>query len=758
VPAGDQVYTIDDFSRGLLTKPTEIGLTKGAATVAENIRLNSEHGALTKRDPVLLYGTADNTEPITGMHRLYLKTGTKYIVVSHGDEIEYGADSTGTFTKILDLAYPDYRWQFLTWHNICIGTDGMNQPMKWDGASSSATYLGSCLGTDAGSGAGPSGTYTYKVSFYTATYEVIFNVASSAVTVVDNDINLTMIPIGPDTYLGEDVVGRKVYRIANGGTEYKLLSNGTIANNTAVTLTDSDADGALGASYPTVNNTTVFDATVPKGKYCLIHKNRLWIANNSVNPSRLYYSDDGSHDFFETDSYFDIRPNDGDQITFIKNVLGILTVSKDNTIQKLYTDGDDPDEDWAISDPFSFVGCRAPYTAVNTPVGIMYLSYAGLYIFNGQFSVKISDSIDPTIKDILESNFSNCWGEYNKNIYYLAYPSKATGISQNNRILIYDMINKSYTTDLLYINAMCNFASGTDWDILYSGSASDGTVYAHASGTYEVVHRRHSDFTGTWDDCRYIPTTSGGDSESPVIEIAWTETLGDITPATVGITTTSTVGRPDKDGTYTSQVLDLGASGFDKLYWNEELTPYGDIEFFMRSGSTATGCQVASWNTTYALGDPLGSDCSSITADRYVQYCASLETSDITYSPSLYKNNNYVIKLSYFKEAANTESSIPFRWESGWVDLMPGYTKGLKKLDLYYESESAGTLTVEFSNYEGGTNTFTVNLAAYPEHYTEYFTGGKFLGELFKIKVSENSLRDLTIKRMSVLYDIEPIY
>ena len=158
---------------------------------------------------------------------------------------------------------------------LAIGTDGYNYPVKTNGTQ--ATYLGTCYAKDNGAGAGPNGAYTYKIAFYSATKTIITNIASNTVTVADNDIDLTMIPIGPDTILGEAIIGRKVYRseVGGGGT-YKLLTNGTIADNTTTTLTDSDADAALGGAYPAGDETW----TPPKGKFCLIHKNRLWIANN----------------------------------------------------------------------------------------------------------------------------------------------------------------------------------------------------------------------------------------------------------------------------------------------------------------------------------------------------------------------------------------------------------------------------------------------------------------------------------------------
>jgi len=751
--AQDKIYKFEDFTRGLASKLSPINLPNKFGTVCENVRLGEELQSLTKRPEVVSYGSADITEAITGMSRIYLSDGTKTLVVTHGDEIEKGTDSTGAFATILALSTGDYRWQWVTWHNIGIGGDGYNQPVKYDGSSASATYLGSCLATDAGSGAGPSGTYTYKVTYYTSSYEIAFDQASNALAVTDNDIDLTMIPIAPTTYGGEDVVGRKIYRIKDGGTTYYLLSNGTIANNTASTLTDSDADGELSATvYPAAPDATY---TPPKGKLCLVHRNRLWIANNPTYPSRIYYSEDGLHDVFYDDSYYNIRQNDGDEITFIKNFKGILTVGKTNTIQKIYTERTDPSADWSISDPWSIYGCKAMYSAVVTPKGIFYLGEDGIYNFNGNSSSLISEAVTPEIADILPANRGDVWAEFHKGIYYLAYTSEESGASENNRILLLDTLSDSYSIDLLSVNAFCVFSSGTDWGVLYLGSSEDGNVYAYTKTDYEIVHKKHADFTGTWDDARYIPTgIPGGDADSPVLEIARIETIDELSGIINDLT--GDINREDTDGSYISQALEVGASSYDKLYWNERFPTSGcNVTVNIRSASTAAGL-TGEWSS--AFSDPTGSDISGETANTFVQYKINLSTTDIDYTPELYRADNYVVRLSYNKEGTTTETTVPFRWQSGWNDLgAPGQTKVLKKIYAVYDSESTGTLTLKFTNFEGDSDSFEIDLQEHPSSYAEYFANGAFNCDYVNLEISESSLNDLKIRALYVWYSEEPL-
>lgn len=755
--AKDRIFVISDFSGGIATKLSDETWNPKYARIAENLRLNSAYKALTKRDQLYTYGTADATEAITSMHRLYTSSAGKYLIVTHGDEVEVGSDTTGAFTSILALSSGDYRWSWLTWHDLGIGGDGYNQPVKTDG--STATYLGTCHAKDNGAGAGPNGTYTYKVSFYTASYEVIFDVPSNSVTVADNDIDLTMIPIGPDTFLGEDVVGRKVYRntVAAPAT-WSLLTNGTIANNTATTLTDSDADGDLGAAYPAGDATW----TPPKGKLCIIHQNRLFIANNPTYPSRIYYSKDGSHDLFETSTdYFNIRANDGDEITFIENLLGILTIGKTNSIQKLYTNGDDPAADWEISDPYSTVGCDAIYSAVNSPIGILYLSRArsGIYVFNGQASTIKSEIVTPVINDILPMNLSSVCGEYNNNIYYMAYSSSSVGGSVNNRVLVYDVLGEAYTIDTLSIGAFCTFSGSSDGGVLYAGASDSGKVYQFSNVAKQIIHSKHSDFSGTFDDARYIPTDVGGDANSPILELAWDDIIDDLVdgvPTTIN-NLTGDVDRPDGSGTYTSPVITTtGASTYDKVYWNESLAAGTDATIAIRSGATAVACATAAWSGEYS--SPSGSDISGLTANNYTQYRITLSSSDIDYTPYIITAGGFTVKIGYNTLGTASETAIAIHWQTGWMDFnAPGYTKELRKLIVRHEG-TQGTLRITFTNEHGDTDYFDIDLSTHGSEYSEYFTNGVFTGKKIKIDVTNSDLNALKVKEIICVYDVAPHY
>jgi hypothetical protein len=96
------------------------------------------------------------------------------------------------------------------------------------------------------------GTYLYKITFLVQGLgESSGGVTSSAVTVSNQQVNLSNIPLGV-----QGCTQRNVYRTAAGGADGSQKLVATINDNTTTSYTDNIADSALGVAYPTVNSTT----------------------------------------------------------------------------------------------------------------------------------------------------------------------------------------------------------------------------------------------------------------------------------------------------------------------------------------------------------------------------------------------------------------------------------------------------------------------------------------------------------------------
>ncbi len=102
------------------------------------------------------------------------------------------------------------------------------------------------------------GTFSYRVTFVTATGESEGGLVSADVTTTGvQRVSLTDVPLGPT-----GTTSRKIYRTTNGGSVHKL--QGTIANNTATTHLDDTADISLGANVPTTNTTSFGLERIPE--------------------------------------------------------------------------------------------------------------------------------------------------------------------------------------------------------------------------------------------------------------------------------------------------------------------------------------------------------------------------------------------------------------------------------------------------------------------------------------------------------------
>ena len=734
-----------DFRKGLNTKNSDFLLDINEGVIYDNIALDVVEGALKKRESVLTAYTSSNTDVPTSIHRLYLSDGTKLVLKTGGDKLETCDDSAGTCSDLLTLSSSGYKYKWVTSNDLAYGTDGYNSVIKTNGTD--ATYLGSAYAEDAGSGAGPDGTYTYKISFYTTSYEVGWEVASNTVVVTDNDINLTWIPIAPSTYLGESVTGRKVYRTSDGGSDYKLLSNGTIANNTATTLTDSDTDAARGAAYPTVDDT----CTPPKTLLIHSYEARLFLGNNPSNQSRLYWSELNRPEVFYTDQYADIRLNDGDQLTVIGTWLSNFVISKDNSWQYLDTTGATPLTDWSVSDVYTPKGCRSIYSAVMTHLGWLFLAGDGIYLFNGQYSLIKSKQITPTIESIDQNNRDNVYADFTNNKYYLTYADSTEGTSTNNKTLVYDVLTEAYTIFTLGFSCFDVFSSGSDDEILYGGSMTNGNIYGLTEAAYQILHKTHDDFSGTFTAMRYLPTRWGADDQNAELEISRTATIDELTGTIDNLT--GIIDREVSNGSYLSQYLTTNASSFGKFYWNESIPSQGgNVLFYLRSAATTTDTSTASWSGPYS--NPAGTDVSGATCSTIAQYKIEATADSIAYSPTLYSESGHVVKLTYNKTNTVAETSIPMHYKSGWEYMKaPGYNKELTYLEAEFEGE--GEFDVIISNEFGQSETFTIDMDTYTNGYYKGSFSGIFVAKRIQIEVTKDDLSPFVLKRLGIIHNVD---
>lgn len=780
---------IKDFSK-LLTSHINPFLTpNNGAVVAQNVRANELYGALVKRASMIDAGSAGSFK-ITGLHRYYQADGDKYTIASGSSVLVADKNDSGTYVTIRDELTDGARWQFLTYKDKVIGGNGVDRPQKYDGATlttantdgaRTAGILTADLGApfaelNTGTALDASKWYQYKVAFYDGSTYFFSNARSNPIlTGADvHNITLTDIPLGPS-----GTTARYIYRTLDNASRAAAEANstfylvGTISDNSTTTYNDATSD-ATAFTNPAPTWLTVSagsDLTPPIGKFYELHKERLWIANNPNHKSDVYYSYAFKPDIFNAAAYEPIRENDGDEITFLKNQLGVLVIGKTNTIMKFNTLAAS-DTQWQVVGPYSTVGCQAPYSASQSPLGIIYLSKNGIYVFNGEGSQLISDVVTKDLKDALWTSRNDVAGIYFDNEYYLSYTSKESGEGENNRVMVFDLQRDSYNIDLKNLNAFAVFSSGTDDGTLYAGSSlSDGHILGQSKSSSEIVYKTKSALeAGTMDS---VDIT--GTEDSPVIELAWGIGCDDASLAglTTNDFTTEITDRPETSGEWFSPILNVQAGEFDKLYWSEELGGHGEITFDVRTGSSEAAVNAAAFSGAYT--DPSGSDISGVSAADYIQLRANLSTDDIVYSPYIVKSDNFNIRLVYNKEGGEAETSIPAIWKSGLLDLgVPQRKKRIWEILVYY-SGTAGTLTFDVGDVDNNvTRSFPIDLSLNPETageetysgtndmkvktYRFPMDGNAPIAEYFQYTLSESGSSSWTVYKIKTRFTVEDVY
>lgn len=778
---------ITDFSKLLSSHVNPYLIEPGAALEARNLRANKTFGELTKRSAMDTYGSCGSFK-ITGLHRYYKTNGDQFTICSGSTLLKTDNNNDKTFIEIRDELTDGARWSFATFKDKTIMVNGADANQKYDGhtlttantdGARTASILTADLGApfaelDTGTDLDASSWYQYRMAHYDGTNYYYSTARSNPILTGAGvyNIALTDVPLGP-----AGTTTRYIYRTDGNASRAAVEADttlnlvGTISDNSTTTFADTTADGSVDVPiWSTVAAGS--NVTPPVGKFIIIHKERVFLGNRPSFTSDIYWSYPFRKDIFNTGTKFQpIREDDGDEITCLMNQSGVVVICKTNTIMKLITLSSDNTQ-WQVLGPYSEVGCQAPYSASNTPKGIAYVAKDGIWIFDGSTSQIISDIVTKSVSDMLWTSRADIVGKYYKNEYQVAYTSIESGASVNDRVLVFDMQRDAYEIDDKSINIFHVFGSGTDEGTLYSGSSgTDGSILAHTETVGTLIYKTKTDFeNGTYDD-----TDVSGEEQDPVLTISWNKAFDDAEFVGKGFDhvdyATSTFARPDTDGTWTSPVVEINATGLDKLYWNEDLGSAGDITFAIRLAATSGAVSGESYSSEFS--DPSGSDISGETANNFIQIRASLSTTDITLTPELIRSNNFSIKMVYAKEGSAAETSIPTVYKTGAMSFgAPDDMKMLWSIPVYYTG-TAGTITFRITDMEGDVDvSFTIDLSVDPsddpdDFYTGTTTGKKYtynfeheggvpIAEFYQYEISEPGAIVWSIQKIKTRFSLVP--
>jgi len=467
----------------------------------------------------------------------------------------------------------------------------------------------------------------------------------------------------------------------------------------------------------------------------------VFMFNNSSNKSRGIYSDIRSGtsypDVFPAANYMDIIKDNGEEVTgAIEDNFGQLIVFKPSVVIRVNTDTDDPVGWSGFSNIMTINGLISPLSLQKTHVGVIYLTRFAevkkrLMLWNGQQSIPIFEEVEPILSGIPETRLTDVVSYYHGGKYQMAYTDPDSGSSYNDRVLVIDLINQTWSIDKKNVNCFVGFRAGTDIGELYTGSSdTTGFVHREESTVNEIVVRFKSEI-----DAGTLSThcASAGTEAAPTIGFT-----GDLTEliaddiisgiSTVISTLTATEETAGPTVSWISEVFDTDSTNFLKAFWNAMEGTYGDSFFWIRVGSTNAACLSATWQGPYS--DPTGSDISGVTAKRFVQIKGQLyvDVDQFSDASNIYfyrGSGDYVFRVT-FGLGTPIDESIDFLYESEWTDFswlspqLPRMRKRFRQVRVDFEREEAsGTLSWQY--YLDTDTTLVTKSYAFSTYATKNF-------------------------------------
>lgn len=340
-------------------------------------------------------------------------------------------------------------------------------------------------------GSAGSTAYSYRVSAYSASGETL---ACTSVATATGNATLSSSNYNALTWtavsnaVGYIIYGRK-NSAANGIGETKLSTVTTNAYN------DTGVDTPSLLIQPQDGNST----TGAKGTIIKYAQSRLFVAGDSSNPSRLYYSAGGTQitDFSSAygGGFVDVAKNDGDVITAIEFYQNhIIVWKKRSTWQFDFTSAGLPQLQ-LITNAF---GCESQRTVkiVNNDVWFLckkdgkatiislgnVVNYTSSSLRTTQQSLKIENGSYLDSANLAQ--LSNACAAYYRNLYILCVPDGSS--TTNSRCFVYDTRFGSWVGYWDNINANAFFSyidPTTGQENLYYCSETTGYIVKMFTGT-----------------------------------------------------------------------------------------------------------------------------------------------------------------------------------------------------------------------------------------------------------------------------------
>lgn len=233
----------------------------------------------------------------------------------------------------------------------------------------------------------------------------------------------------PSVGLGTDETYQLYVAPRNFPVELAFLQVPTLAASTATSLSEIADTSQL---------VPVKDQALRTGRFIVAHRNRLYIAGDKANPSRLYAT--GTivpgleQDLFNIGEYFPANANepiqldDGDEITGLavasqrettNDPRAPLLIFKNASTHALFGDLFDDDAELAVLS--QSIGCLAHETAASTPAGVIFCALDSVYLSRADAPVpaNIGTPIAAAIRALNPNNRARAFACFHQGFYKL---------------------------------------------------------------------------------------------------------------------------------------------------------------------------------------------------------------------------------------------------------------------------------------------------------------------------------------------------
>ena len=211
----------------------------------------------------------------------------------------------------------------------------------------------------------------------------------------------------------------------------------------------------------------------PKGRFLVVHGNRLFVAGGQDSPTTLYWSDLGDFETWPATNYAEAD----EPITGLVADYGRLFIFTPSKVQVLYGDGG-VTTTLGIQTLLDGVGCVAPGTIVQWEGKTIFLAHDGVRIFDGAASVLVSRNIEPVIRDQRPTQRRDAVAAVYKGRYWLRWCDQ----TDKCIIYVYDLAGGWWTEFRgMSVAALLSLSGVEEQDGLLSGDWQ-GRVYRQDTG------------------------------------------------------------------------------------------------------------------------------------------------------------------------------------------------------------------------------------------------------------------------------------